>query len=457
MSNTKPLINLAILETLKAEKTKDEIDLFVPYVAISINNLKNIPFTAVDIQGQLKNDFGIDAPIAAVDVLLTRSKKRDLIRIENHVYFPVVENIKPWKVQYDGRVDSVDESINNVVNAFIGFTKNKYGKDIGKDEAIDYLYEYLVENIGDSALISIKKKNKANNSIKNRKHLTANFIADSYFKSAGLWECIEVVARSIMLGSYLGYANQIAGKKKYENITVYLDTPIVLGMLGYSGENKATTLTEMINMLVSYDVNVVVFDITFREVEGILLAWKSDLAERKYDRFNPKTLDLLKHKGIDQAALDTHISLLEKRIEDHGATVKRGFKLRDQYNCNVSALEQKIKDEFHGKWVDPRHDADALNRIVNTRKDERITKLSQEFSVFVTPNVALVNIGADFFGDLDRSIPYVVTDKWLTTMFWFKHPEIFKDLPTGCLSRVPTELCSLIMVSGISFQRGLSH
>lgn len=79
MKFSKTLVNLAILETLKAGEKKGEIDLFVPYVAISIGNLREIPFVAEGLQEQSKIDFGIGALLAAVVVLMARAKNRKLI------------------------------------------------------------------------------------------------------------------------------------------------------------------------------------------------------------------------------------------------------------------------------------------------------------------------------------------------------------------------------------------
>lgn len=433
MSIPKPIVNLAILETLKSNDRKDEIDLFLPFAAISIARLEEVPFSAEQLQRQLLAEFGIDAPMSAVEVLIARARSRKLIFVENHAFFPDMISLKPWVDGFEGNVSEVNGSIKRVVGLFVDFAKEKYSKNLSEDDALDILYEYLQRNIGDSALISKGRLDFTGDDIKNRKHMTAAFIADLYSRKIDEWSDLEELVRAVMLASYLSYASQISGRQNYENITVYLDTPLILGLLGYSGEGRKKALLEMLEMLKSFKLSIMVFDITLREIEGILSAWAADLKARSYKKFNPKTLQMLHKNGIDSVSLETQISLLERKIEGLGIAIKRGFRLTDRYNCDVGALEEKIKKGFIGKYVDPRHDADALNRIYNTRKGGRVTSLDQGFSVFVTPNMALVNISQEFFGNSDRSIPCAVTDRWLTTMFWFKHPDIFKDLPTRML------------------------
>jgi hypothetical protein len=428
-----PLVNLAILETLKSADYQDEIDLFIPYIAIAIKNLTEVPFTAESLKQQLIADFGIDAPIAAIDILLARAKKRKLVRIENHSYFPNNESISVWKDKYSSRSDEIEEALDLISNEFIQFTIEKYNKTLNKDDAISLIYEFLRENIGDSALLAAKNKVPIIEKIQNSKHLTASFLTFVHRSRRDLWPSFEMITRGVMLAGYLTYADQISSKKQYKNMSVFLDTPIILGLLGYSGDSKAKTLIELIEMLIKYSVDVAIFSDTLREIEGILGAWSNDLKIKRYDRFNPKTLELLHHKGIDAASIETKIILLEKDIENLGIRIQKGFKFNYKFNCDVSALENKIKDEFHGRWVDPRHDADTLSKIHNSREGQFIHTLNETFSIFITPNSALADISQNFFGIAERSIPYVASDRWLTTMFWFKHPEIFKGLPEKML------------------------
>lgn len=116
-----------------------------------------------------------------------------------------------------------------------------------------------------------------------------------------------------------------------------------------------------------------------------------------------------------------------------GIKVKLGFKWDSKYNCDVGALEEKIRNEFTKKSFDPRHDADVISKIHNSRRGQVIKSLDQKFSMFITPNVALIDISKEFFKIEGRCIPYAATEKWISTMFWFKHPEIFKGLPEKIL------------------------
>ena len=433
MSNSTHLVNLAILQTLKSSNYQDEIDLFIPYIAISIKNLPETPFTGAQIKEQISNDFGIYAPADVIDILLARAKNRGLVNIDNHMYFPQHEVIDSWNEQYESHSSEIEESISLIAESFSSFAKDQFNKEISKDQALSLIYDYLKENISESALIAKHTKTTNIDSIKNCDHLTASYIAHAHKNNRDLWPHFKMITRAVMLANYLTFANRISSKKKYQHVTTYLDTPIILGLLGYSGENKQKALREILDLLGEFDLDVAMLYQTLREVEGIFHAWKYDLDAKKYDKFNPKTLELLHHKKIDSAVLETRIVLLEKDVAQLGIRIQKGLKLDPKYNCDLQSLENKIRSEFYGKWVDPAHDADALNKIHNTRKGEEPKSLNEKFSIFITPNSALASISKQFFELSDRTIPYVASERWLATMFWFKHPEVFTDLPEKLL------------------------
>ena len=60
--------------------------------------------------------------------------------------------------------------------------------------------------------------------------------------------------------------------------------------------------------------------------------------------------------------------------------------------------------------------------------------LSDKFSVFVTPNTPLIKHTNKFLSsDIDSGIPVIISDTWLTTIFWLKHQETYEDLPAHSL------------------------
>ena len=65
------------------------------------------------------------------------------------------------------------------------------------------------------------------------------------------------------------------------------------------------------------------------------------------------------------------------------------------------------------------------------REGNLINDLNQNFTVFVTPNTGLVSLANSFFKTEipKKTIPLVVSEQWMTAMFWLKSPDLFGHLP----------------------------
>ncbi|HHT2455572.1 TPA: hypothetical protein ACTYR0_005956, partial [Klebsiella michiganensis] len=53
-----PLLHLALLETLKRDDIKDEIDLFLPFIAVTASEIGKSVINESDIQDKLQQSFG---------------------------------------------------------------------------------------------------------------------------------------------------------------------------------------------------------------------------------------------------------------------------------------------------------------------------------------------------------------------------------------------------------------
>lgn len=425
-----PLLHLALLETLKSDEIQDEIDLFLPFIAVTASEVGKQVINETDIQERLLQSFGFKPPMSAVKVLMTRARKRGLLIKENHAFIPCHEKITEWKNGFAHKQDDVRISLSSLKVEFITFTQERFGKNITEDEAEKLILRFIEINV--SSVISERayRKSELNDTIKNTDHLIASFISNIHRNQPVLLEHFSRCVKGMLLANYLFYADKATTKKSYTGITIYLDSPIVLGLLGYSGKQSKETYNDFLKLLQSLQINICIFDRTFDEIEGLLQAWKSDLSRKYYGRFNTKTLEWLRGEGYDTERLDTEIKLLDSSIARLGINVIQGFRAKKQFQCDEEALQDTISKRFSpNKNYD--HDTICISRIHNLREGRIINNLNQNFCVFVTHNIPLQKLAYDFFKEeIGRdSIPLVVSEQWMTAMFWLKRPDIYGNLP----------------------------
>lgn len=426
-----PLINLALLEALKSEKFTDEIDLFLPFVAVTILELGMPTVQASDIQSKLAELFGFRPPISAVRVLMTRAKNKNILIRENHAYIPCAEKIHEWSNGYAKKKEDLEVSLGSLKKAFVEFTDERFQKDLTLPKAESLIFQFIEENV--SATVSHRAYNKAEleNSIKNTNHITASFISHIHKKEPSLLEHFGRCVKGMLLANYLYFADKRTTKKTFEKISVYLDSPLVIGLLGFNGVLNKQANDEFVDLLISLKIKVCIFDKTLDEIERLLSAWKNDISRKVFGRFNTKTLELLRSQGYDEARLDTEIKTLHRTIESKGISVVIGFAAKERFQCDEGALEQAIAENFK-KDKNLEHDTVCISRIHNMREGRFIRELSDTFSVFVTRNTGLAKFANGFFSKNNYSspIPVVVSEQWMTIMFWLKNPDITSKLAT---------------------------
>lgn len=391
-----PLLHLAVLETLKKDEIQDELDLFLPFIAVTASEIGKQVISDEDIQNKLLESFGFKPPLSAVRVLMTRAKNKGLFIKENHAFIPCHVKIEDWKNGFEDKQDDVSESLKNLKNDFKEFTYDSFKKQLTDSESEKLIFDFIESNV--SSVISDKAyRNSGINGIKNADHLVASFISYIHKNKTATLNDFGRCVKGMLLANYLFYADKTANKKSYKNITVYLDSPIILGLLGFSGRQSKESYKDFVVLLKSLDINIHIFDKTLDEIEGLLRAWQSDLSKNRYNRFNTKTLEWLRAEGYDAERLDTEIKMLASDISKHGIDIKFGFSHKKQFQCDEVKLENAIAKRFtiHKNYE---HDTVCISRIHNLRQGKVITTLDQDLTIFVTRNVPLLKVARDFLG-----------------------------------------------------------
>jgi len=429
LANHTPLINLALLETLKGENINDEIDLFIPYIALIVDEIDSESFKLLDVKHGLRERFGINPPESALKSILVRAKKKKVISQNYGVYFKNPEVIGRLVHDANHKRNEIEGSINKIIFNFQEFAFNIHNKELSLEECEVFLYTFLTEHMSTFVGLIGGKKEKLETKIKNSQFLTASYITNLYKEQQALSEDLMRVVKGMILSNYISYADKTTTKRHLDNITLYLDTPIILGIMGYSGRSKEIALNEFVSLIKSLKINIKIFDITLDEVQRLFNIWGEKLEKKNYSSFNSKTLELLRSKGIDKARLDTESVLLESKLNALEIEVVSNFKIEEKFNCDVRGLESYLIHK--GFENDLHHDITCTARVFNLRKGNKISTLNDTFSLFVTLNLNFERFtNSHLIKELPRaSIPVVITERLLSTILWLKNPKLFGNLP----------------------------
>lgn len=431
-----PVVHLALLESFRESQHSDELDLFVPAVAVSIHENSGAEVTAENIQKSFERVFKSRPPLSVIESLLVRAKNRNLLRVENKVFIPNSQELQPIHESYNTKASELDVSFRAFRRDLKAFARERFKKEVSDEQCDTLVLEFIEKNVSSVAREDVFTKASLDDQIKNTDHLIAAFVSHIHRHKTNALDHFAAIAKGAILADYLQIAEQSGKKKRYNHLTVWLDTPIILGLLGYSGAQKEHALTDLLGLLGSFKIQVRCFDVSVDEAERLLRTWGDDLRHKRYEKFNSKTLELLRHKRIDSARLNTEAALLEKRIQELGIRIKKGFKIVEKWQCDYEGLDGKISTIYkHYDGSAKRHDLACISRVYMLRQGRHPSVLDQSRHVFITQNDKLRARVNDHFREEvgTRSIPLVMSERWLTTVFWVKSSSAFSALPKNQL------------------------
>ena len=427
-----PLVNISLLESLQGEKKSDELDLFIPFLADILNELNTETIDRSELQNAFNERFKIVTPLAALNSLLIRAKNLGLLIKDNKQFFVQFSKVHELTKQSKSKKSEIKNSINNIVECLITYAKEEFREDITYEFGEESFYNFIRTNISifteniDGGIPETKTK------IKNKQYLLASFIKYIHQQKKSLIPDITRIVKGTLLANYLTFADKTSQKTKFNNITIYLDTPIIIGLLGWDGPTRKKSLHEFLDLIIDLNANLKIFDVTAREIRGVFSFWADTLQSKKYHLLHEMTRQLFNSRGVTPEQINTESLLLESNLNEIGIEVDNNFILKDQFCCDENKLKKFLRRVGFKRTT---HDITCISRVFNSREGKSINSLNEKFSTFITPNKSIENVTNRFFkNEIEKnSIQIVASEKWLATFLWLKHPEHFASLPFDML------------------------
>ena len=208
-----PLVQLALLESLKTNEISDEIDLFLPFIAVTLSDLDKLEITPEILQNELGNSFGFKPQISAIKVFITRAKKRKLLHRENNTYIPNIEIVNHWKNGYHEKKEDISVSLELLRRDFIEFSKNKFNKELSPKDCDILIEQFIYKNIASVSDATAFEKNELKEKLKNTDHVTASFISYIHKNKTSSLDHFSRIVKGMLLANYLCFADKIGTKK----------------------------------------------------------------------------------------------------------------------------------------------------------------------------------------------------------------------------------------------------
>jgi len=433
---------LALLKVLHERKGLDYLDVFLPLLLdlLAIEQYASIGRNEVfELSEKFFERYGIRVPQYSVQAILERARKRGhLSRDHQQFHFEVAtfdaSSFRALSAKQFRRIVGV-------VNKLVVFSSDALSDEIDAEQAERALIVYLRRR-GIEVLVSANAADSLPE--------VDEKDADEYRVARFIQHCYEsdYPAYLAVVDMSLGYVLARAIAQPPDELRpfqaglrgnhVYLDTPLLLDLLGSHGPEARAAMTEFVKVLHVHGVQMLVLDHVLNELTNILqdCVYGLESGNQNEDKMSPACRYYYR-TGTPTYEVVELIEEVEKRLADHKVTVVPGPdpNTNQRFEIDVQALEDKIIEVYRADKTEYRVSAAAQRRIrrdvasmaaiYKLRQNREPLSIRQAKYIFVTDNFALAFADRQFAReslDYRHGLSACQTAETVCTVLWLQSP-----------------------------------
>lgn len=431
MNTKKFAVSSMYVRLLWDKENKDVLDLIEPFVLQVLRKEYTLgdEVDNLNVADKLQLDYFLsDFPIAVLLCIFNRLAKKSILSKKNGKY-----KISK-KIEFDEEFDNAQDKIKNEMDFIIKEICNELNLDYNNQSNI--AEEKILKFLDKYGYLSMISNNNLVEQDDFDMYMISKFIIKQYENKTQVFSYWLQMIEGFMLMQiiYFYSVSEVDIKAKLDKLNIYLDTVLLLRVLGYKTPEENRMGETLIKLLKEHKSSILCFDHNFRELEGIITYYKENI----YTKKNP-TLEYFDDKQFDSEDIDSILYDLESSLS------KKGVKIVDtpKYDkINVDYDECKLRDFLQdriGYYKEVNLNVDiksitAIRRLRISLNKQNCDKIENSGAIFVTSNWRLSKAANEYFSKTEdhvgkKNFSVAINDINLTTLIWIKQNSKDRDLP----------------------------
>ena len=426
MSST-TLTSLAMLK-VNIDQGFDYLDYLRPFTLQVLYDHTPNPVTDVAVRDHIRTDFGLELPERAVQIVLKRLSRKDILAREHGVYH-IIEglpnpNISEEKIK-------ASQHIRTVVASLRAFSQDTARPIASDDEAVQAICAFLAEfNI---PCLRAYLRSTAIPTVANHDNalivLVSKYVLSIQVTDPELFDSFLVVVKGHMLANALLCPDLQKAPKTYKQVTFYFDTPLLVQCLDLEGHEKRAAVEDLIALLRNLGATVAAFSHSRDELDRVIRG-SSDYVDSPNGR-GAIVMEARK-AGTTKSDLLMIAGQIDEKLNAAGIEVIQTPHYDIDFQIDERTFEHVLKDEV---WYhNPRAKEDDINSVRSIyvlRSGKSPSNVERAMAVLVTSNNGFAQAAFEYGKDHEasREVSSVITDFSLANMAWLKAPLGAPTLP----------------------------
>ena len=423
---------LATIAYLKArfDAGMDHLEMLEPFVEEAIATIDRDDIGLNEVVNQVRTSARLTIPAETTKTLLQRAAKKGLLRRRGGRYFRTesVSKIESLKL----RRDELSSAHRALAKGLREFAKDRGQHLASDDDALTILVEFL-----DASQICIVLGQAVAASPSPRDHcldqIVASFVTSIVKKQGTEYDALDGIVKGLIVQNAL-LLRHVPRRRQFEELTVYLDTGVLLRALGYAGHTERNAAAESLEMIRKAGARLRVFEGTVSEVTSILQVYEERLGTPsgvKSLRPTMLTANWLRVRA-QPSDIRQEVALLPSKLALLGVRVE-GFPTHvPAYTENEQALADRLNPSPSDGGEDSRvrHDVEAVAAILTLRAGSSARRVQNTRFLFVSESARTIASVQEWYGEIDpNGLGPMVDLRWITNAVWMVGPAAAPEAP----------------------------
>ena len=407
---------------------KDYVEYLMPFAKFALAKHRPNPVTQERLQELLNSEFGLTVSLRGCGLVIRRLARRGLLRkrdsicrIEKDIEAP---DIPADKAAAERRLDELTDNLRK-------FVTRKFDLLWSAEQAHSALIQYL-SRFSIECLRSYTSGSALPRSIQSSQRdlfVTSAFANELKETNQHLFDSLITFVKGNMLANALLCPDLEALHDKFQDVTFYLDTPLILHLLGLQGEPNRLAAAELLTLVTNLRGRLAIFSHTNEEVYSVIRACEQNLND---PAAKGKIISEMRRSNKTASDLAMVRANLDSFFAEHSIVLRDTPPYGEDFQIDESILESTLDDDVG--YFNPRalhYDINSIRSVYALRRGKAPTRLERAGVVFVTTNAALARVAYEYGKDFEssREVSSVISDFSLANMAWLKAPLQAPDLP----------------------------
>jgi len=396
MKENSALICTAVIKAIYDNKRKNILDILKPFILYIID--ENGSITEENIMEILKKDFYFANLPSSILKRIINKLNKEFIIIKNNCEYSINkrENVSKQIDRFKEILKEGKKEEEEVLKSIKDYFKSK-----SKHKTTDEIRKILSRFLNENGYILYKDINYHIDTKNNDMYILGKYIEEHIKNDDYILNYLVNIIEGSLLATAL-YVNAEGDLSNLSKVSVYLDTTLLLRVIGAKLPDDNSSASELMDLLVQQKANIKCYRHTYDEVRNIIEEYGKNigkLRERTLEGYEIKCYDL------------DNITIILQELEN--MFNKRGIKIVDtpiitekKYKSMISEKElyNRIKEGYKTNVNDKTiyNDVASIRSIMIERNLKKSNKLEECKAIFVTTNEELRTISNELLKEKEK-------------------------------------------------------